>query len=174
MTRNDLALTLNAVLVLILCGILLSAFGVQFFENEKPCPLCMLQRACMIGVASGALLNLRLGIHAGHYGFSLLSCLAGGIVALRQISLHVCPGMPAFGIPVLGLSLYTWSFIVFACSVLTIALLMIFLYPTSAESLQKKPLTTLGKSAFVFTLLLAVGNVISTYFLCGLTACPEI
>src|ERR1700728_1159169 len=130
MNKNDLALVLNAILILILSGILLGAFFVQFYWHEEPCPLCLLQRLGMIGVGIGALLNLKFGIQASHYAVSLLSSLMGGTVALRQISLHVCPGSPQFGIPVLGLSLYTWSFIVFACSVLYISLLM-FLYTSN-------------------------------------------
>jgi disulfide bond formation protein DsbB len=173
MTRDDLALTLNAVLVFILCGVLLSAFGVQFLEHEEPCPLCMLQRVAMLGVAIGALFNLKFGIHASHYGLSLLSSLVGGTVALRQISLHVCPGMPGFGIPVLGLSLYTWSFIVFACSILSVALLMVFLYPDHTSTHKSYSLTTIGKTAFVLTFLIALGNVITTYLQCGLGPCTD-
>ena len=116
MTRTELALILNLLLIFIICSVLMGAFYIQFVEHETPCPLCMLQRAGMVGVALGALLNLRFGISPAHYALSLLSCLTGGLVALRQISLHVCPQFPTFGIPVLGLSLYTWSFLVFVSS----------------------------------------------------------
>ena len=39
--------------ILVLCGTLLAAFGVQFFEGEMPCPLCILQRLAMMISAMG-------------------------------------------------------------------------------------------------------------------------
>jgi len=157
-------------MVLILSGILLGAFGVQFIMHEEPCPLCMLQRLGMIGVASGALLNLWFGVRMSHYGLCLLSALMGGFVALRQISLHVCPGLPAFGLPVLGLSLYTWSFIVFVCVVLGIACLL-FLY--DPEETPKEPVQQGFWSKFAFGLILfiALTNIATTFWQCGLGPC---
>lgn len=161
---------LNALLVVILSIVLLSAFGVQFIFHEEPCPLCMLQRLGMIGVATGALLNLRFGVQMSHYGLALLSALMGGFVALRQISLHVCPGFPEFGFPVLGLSLYTWSFIVFVCSVLMIALLL-FLYNPTESGQELKPMNGWSIFALTLILLIALANIVTTYLQCGFGPC---
>ena len=169
---NHLAKTLNALIILTLSGILLGAFSVQFFMHEQPCPLCMLQRVGMIGVAIGLLLNLRFGIKTQHYGLALLSALMGGVVALRQISLHVCPGSSVFGIPVLGLSLYTWSFLIFACVVLAIALLL-FIYNPRVEEPNLPKMNLLSKIALVFIFLVTVANVFSTLFQCGLGPCSD-
>jgi len=163
---------INGLMIIILCGVLLSAFGVQFIMHEKPCPLCMLQRIGMIGVATGGLLNIWYGIHMSHYGVSLLSALAGGFVALRQISLHVCPGMPEFGMPVLGLSLYTWSFVVFTCVVLGIALLL-FMYNPKESAEPVRPLNLWCKVATGLLLLVAVANVFTTYMQCGFGPCQD-
>lgn len=171
MNRRDLSLTGNAILILILCGVLFGGFFVQFFKHEQPCPLCLLQRLGMIGVAIGAALNLRFGIDPKHYAFSLLSCLVGSSVALRQITLHVCPNFPVSEVaPVLGLSLYTWSFIVFFCSVLSIALLL-FLYDIRHQ--EKVPMNWLAKTALIALFLLIAGNVITTYLICGLGPCAD-
>jgi len=169
---TDLQRNLNGLIVLVICGVLLSAYGVEFFWHEVPCPLCMLQRLCMISAAIGCLLNLCYGIKMPHYGLTLLSCLAGGTVALRQISLHACPGFPEFGFPVLGLSLYTWSFVVFACTVLAVSLLL-FLYSPQQEEEQPSRFSTFGK--FVFGLLFSVtlANAITTFLHCGLGPCQE-
>lgn len=163
---------LNALVVLIICGVLLSAYCVEFFWHEVPCPLCMLQRLGMIAAASGFLLNVRFGINMAHYGLALLSSIVGGTVALRQISLHVCPGMPTFGFPVLGLSLYTWSFVVFVCCVLSVAGLL-FLYDSSRYSEEEPEQNALGKLAFWLLLAVAAANVITTFMHCGLTACHD-
>lgn len=164
--------TLNALLSLIISGVLLSAFGVEFIWREVPCPLCMLQRLCMIGAAIGFMLNVKYGIHMSHYGLSLLSSLAGGTVALRQISLHVCPGFPTFGIPVLGLSLYTWSFIVFACIVLAVAGLL-FLYDPQNNEDGDKEMAGIEKLALSILFIVAAANIFTTFYHCGLGPCHD-
>lgn len=160
--------TLNALVVYILAGILLAAFGVELFLHESPCPLCLLQRLGMLGVATSMLLNMQFGIRMSHYGFALLSSLVGGSVALRQISLHVCPDFPTFGEPLLGLNLYTWSFLVFCCVVLAVALLL-FLY----DPFESEPSAMGGWcwGAWSLIFLTAVGNILVTYFLCGFGPC---
>lgn len=162
----------NALIILTLSGILLSAFGVQLFLHEVPCPLCLLQRLGMFGVACGAMLNVRYNIRMSHYGLILLSSLFGGFVAIRQISLHVCPGTPAFGLPVLGLSLYTWSFIIFACCVLAVALLLL-LYNPKEPAESTPPMEWWGKLAFILILTLALANVLTTFIQCGFGPCAD-
>lgn len=163
---------LNALVIVILAGVLLSAFGVQLFLHEQPCPLCLLQRLGMLGVATALMLNVRFGIYPSHYGLALLSSLFGGFVALRQISLHVCPGMPKFGMPVLGLSLYTWSFVIFVCCVLSVALLL-FLYDP-AKSKKPQPINEWGIFAMGIILAVAAANIITTLLQCGLGICEDI
>ncbi|NBS55227.1 disulfide bond formation protein B, partial [bacterium] len=40
--------------ILVLCMVLLGAFGVQLIEGALPCPLCVLQRLGMMLAATGA------------------------------------------------------------------------------------------------------------------------
>lgn len=169
---TDIQKLLNGLVILIIIGVLLSAYVVELFWHEVPCPLCMLQRLCMIGAAIGCLLNVRFGIHTSHYGLTLLSSLTGGTVALRQISLHVCPGFPEFGFPVLGLSLYTWSFIVFACTVLAVAGLL-FLYDSGKANTESPSLPLFGKIVFGALLTVTAANMITTFLHCGLGPCHE-
>lgn len=163
---------LNALLILILSGVLLSAYGVQFIYHEQPCPLCMLQRLAMIGVACAAVLNLYFGVRMSHYGLMLISSIFGGCVALRQISLHVCPGFSTFGFPVLGLSLYTWSFIVFVCVVAYVSMLL-FLYDPSEREEMSTPLNGWGKFSFALILCTALANVVTTFLQCGWGPCVD-
>lgn len=160
---------LNLLIILIIAGVLLSAFGVQFIAHETPCPLCLLQRLSMIGVILSLLMNLVFGIKPSHYALGLFSCLTGGFVALRQISLHVCPQFPTFGLPVLGLSLYTWSFIVFICSVLGIAILLCFYDREKSEEVV--PLQKRGVFTLALILLIILVNFLATLKQCGLGPC---
>jgi disulfide bond formation protein DsbB len=161
---------LNALIIFIITGVLIGAYGVQIIEHEQPCPLCMLQRLGMMGVATSCLLNLQFGVRPSHYALGLLSCLMGGFVALRQISLHVCPGFPTFGLPVLGLSLYTWSFFIFVCSVLAIAFLL-FLYNPKQPLEENKPLNLWCRTAFIAITLITAANIITTAWQCGWGPC---
>lgn len=102
--------------------VMLSAFYIQFVEGEFPCPLCMLQRYGMILSTLGALLivmqarrgTLTTAKYSQGLGMGLLGALVGGAeVSVRQILLHIKPGDPGYGAPVLGLHLYTWALITF-------------------------------------------------------------
>lgn len=161
---------LNALVILIISGVLLGAYGVQFFWHEEPCPLCLLQRLAMVAVAASLLLNIYSGVRTSHYALALLSCVVGGFVALRQISLHVCPGMPEFGLPVLGISLYTWSFFVFVCSVLAIAILL-FLYDARDTEVTDEPVNRFCHIAGWCLLFVTIANVVSTFIQCGMGPC---
>lgn len=155
----------NGLLVIVLAGVVTSAYAYQVRAAEEPCPLCLLQRLGMIGVAMGALLNLRFGVRPLHYGLSLLSALFGASVSIRQILLHICPGEPIFGIPFLGLSLYTWALIAFVCSMVAISILLFF------EKVEVRGLGLLGQVSFAFLFLLALANGVTTFLECGIGAC---
>jgi disulfide bond formation protein DsbB len=125
-----LALTLN---VWVLVGILTAAFAVQFWLGEPPCPLCVMQRIAFMLVGLG-LLHTLLRAHAGTLasrsiavgqGMAIIAALLGALAASRQILLHILPGDPGFGSPVLGLHLYTWSFIAFSCQIAASAVFLI-------------------------------------------------
>lgn len=159
----------NALLALILACVLGGALGIQFFKHEVPCALCMLQRLGMLGVAAGALMNVKFGPRKMHYGLCLFAAIFGGFVALRQISLHVCPEFPTFGVPFWGLSLYTWSFIVYACSILYVGLLLM-IFDHEAQPAIPRP-NWWGRLAFALVFLVAGLNIFSALWVCGLGAC---
>lgn len=168
---NRIEKALNVLIVLIICCILLGAYGFQIIMKEQPCPLCMLQRLGMIGIACGSLLNIAFGSRRSHYALSLLASITGGSVALRQISLHVCPQFPTFGTPIFGLNLYTWSFIIHVVAVFVIALLLLIFDRPAPEA--KPKITTFDLSAFVFLFLITSANVVTTLIKCGLGPCTD-
>lgn len=104
---------LNAVFVLAMCAMLLGAYGVQFILRELPCPLCLLQRAGMLGVAVGGLLNVKFGIRPSHYGIALISAMLDG-----QFDAEI---VPPLGYPLHGLAqaAFTLAFVVAVANALT-------------------------------------------------------
>lgn len=104
------------------CGVLLAAMGVQVFGNEKPCPLCMLQRYAMILatipamwiVADALRGKLTRSRYAAGLGMSIIAAVAGSFESTRQILLHIASKTdPGYGSAVLGLHLYTWALVTF-------------------------------------------------------------
>jgi disulfide bond formation protein DsbB len=125
-----LAATLN---VWVLVAVLAAAFGVQLWLGEPPCPLCVMQRTALMLTGLGPLhilLQARSGaltarVAAVGQGMAIIAAVLGAMIAARQIFLHILPGDPGFGSPILGLHLYTWCFIAFACQIAASAVLLI-------------------------------------------------
>ncbi|MBS0623250.1 MAG: disulfide bond formation protein B [Verrucomicrobia bacterium] len=154
--------------VVVIAAILLGALAIQYFKHETPCPMCFLQRLSMIGVGTSILLNVRFKPQKRHYGLALFFAILGGTIALRQIALHACPNFPTFGIPFWGLSLYTWSFLVFTCTVGYTAMLFILFDRTDA---RHAPTGWLGHIAFILLFLTAALNIFASLDVCGFGAC---
>ncbi len=171
----SLALRINVAGILIISGVLLGAYYVQFGKGEVPCPLCLIQRLGMLGVAFGAMLNLRYGLRPAHYGVSLLSAVFGASVSVRQILLHILPGDTGYGSAVFGLHLYTWAFIVFAVAILLIGIMMLFdsQFETADSNDSKSRKSSLLIVVFFLVVLIALSNVITTFLECGLAQCPD-
>ena len=117
------------VLVLILTG----AFGVQLIAGEPPCPLCVVQRIALMMCALGPLYLLLQArdrvltfrdLAVGN-GICIIAALLGAAVSTRQVLLHILPGDPGFGSPVLGLHLYTWCLIAFVTQIVASGLTLI-------------------------------------------------
>ena len=158
-----LAAALNVwVLVLILAA----AFAVQLIAGELPCPLCVVQRICLMLCALGPLYILRQA-HDGALtyravavgnGIAIIAALVGAVVSTRQVLLHILPGDQGFGSPLFGLHLYTWSLIAFVCQAAASALMLI-----AAAWLKEEPVswrianvTAIAFAVIVFANLLSV------------------
>lgn len=161
---------LQALWIIVYCLIISTAFSLQIFMNEEPCPLCYLQRVAMLLICSAASMNLIVGIRISHYALAIIGILLGGTVALRQILLHICPGFPVFGTPFWGLSLYTWSFLTFVGSLILIAILLTFYRKEQGE---KEKLNKFQIFACVWFILIILANILSVSLQCGLGICEE-
>jgi disulfide bond formation protein DsbB len=176
MLSSNAIKNLHLVALLLLSLPLIGAFGIQIFMHELPCPLCLLQRVGMLGVAVGLLLNLRFGIHPMHYGLSIVSALIGASVSTRQILLHIVPradGVTGFGDAVLGMHLYTWALVVFLSSILGIALLMILIKREDAPYDLDTDLSIIQKAIFILFITIAFANMVGVFLECGVLPCPD-
>lgn len=152
--------------------VLLLAFMFQFVFHELPCPLCLLQRVGFIAIMIGFLMNLRYGLRPSHYAMSLIGALFTSFVALRQIALHVVPGTGSYGSPLLGLHLYTWSYIT---SMLIIVVSTVMLGVDSQYNLLENIHTKNNRQThvlFAITALFVIVNIITVLRICGLYECP--
>lgn len=177
MLSNKIIKDLHIVALILLSTPLIGAFGIQIILNEIPCPLCLLQRVGMLGVAVGLLMNLKFGIKPMHYGISIISALIGAAVSTRQILLHIVPkdsGITGYGDAVMGMHLYTWALIVFLASILGIALLMILAKEfKDDEVVENNSLSKIQKVVFVIFIVLAFSNMLGVFLECGFSICPD-
>ena len=156
--------------------VMLTAFYVQFGQGEFPCPLCMLQRYGMFLSTLGALFvimqarrgTLTASRYAQGLGIGIIGAVAGGRVSIRQISLHIKPGDPGYGAPVLGFHMYTWALITFVIVVLYCGV-MLMLMPKSIPQAPIADSPSYRVSTIIVWLFLAVvaANVVAIIFLEG-------
>ena len=120
----ELARKINLILLLMVVGVMGGSLTVQFLIGDLPCPLCILQRYAMVGMALGPLLNLRFGIRPRHLSVTLMFALFGIAVSVRQVLLHIVPDTGNYGSPVFGMHLYSWSSLIFFIALIVTALLL--------------------------------------------------
>jgi len=157
-------------------GVVLSAFYIQFVMHEFPCPLCMLQRYGMFLSSLGALFvimqarrgELTTARYAQGIGLGLVGALAGATVSVRQIELHIEPGDPGYGAPVLGLHLYSWAFVTFVI-VLIYCGAMLILMPRGipAAPATTSPLRRVSTAVIWLFIAVIAANVVAIVFLEG-------
>ncbi|MFS1523637.1 disulfide bond formation protein B [Microbulbifer sp. 2304DJ12-6] len=162
---------LDTLILLAVTVALWFAFAVEIFLQQLPCPLCLLQRVAFTMVGIGLLLNLRFGVRPMHYGVVILSSLAGLAVAGRQVLLHILPGNPGFGSPVLGLHLYTWAAIAFFALLAYSGIILMLAFVRQNGAPRRFGFAEKFVAAAFFTIALV--NLISTVFECGLGPCTS-
>ncbi len=148
----------------------------EFAFHELPCPLCVLQRAGFFLIAIGFLMNLKFGAKPSHYALATLAAVYTGCVSARQVLLHIAPNTGNYGPPLLGLHLYTWTFLASVAFVLWISFQLMY-----EKQFHKRrfmlPINRWLKIAihltFIAIIALSVIDLISVLMECGFNACPE-
>lgn len=167
-----LAIRLNALGLLAISIVLLFAFSDQLIYGDLPCPLCILQRAGLIAAGFGLALNMRFGPRPSHYGLMIIGALAAGIVARRQVLLHIVPGTGSYGDPFFGLHFYTWMVIVSTLIILGTAGMLLF-DRQFANGHAERPLDRWMLASFGLFGFLALANGVSTVLECAGGLCPD-
>lgn len=164
----------NAIGAAGIATVLLVAFGLQFGLNEPPCPLCNLQRVAFVLCSFGFVLNLRFGVHPVHYGLTLLGALFGVVASGYQVLQHIAPGAAAYGSPLLGMQLDSWSLVLFFAVIAAVALLLMMSgRPDHDRSDHQTAMRFRGLLRFAAYLLIAVtlANAVNSLAQCGLAEC---
>lgn len=173
-----LARLINIGALLGLLGVLTGSLTLQFWVGEQPCPLCLVQRSAMLGLAVGPIMNLLWGMKPMHYALSILAALTGAAGSTRQILLHIAdPADPGYGPAVMGYHLYTWALITFLVGIAGCAVLLMWTrtFRAGDRGLMAEP-GHLREAAFavitwfVLYLLLIGFSVLPE---CGMGMCPD-
>ncbi len=170
MTTN-LSRLLNALGLVAVDTVLVLAFVDQLWFRDLPCPLCILQRVGFVAAGFGLALNLIFGPRPSHYGVMILGAVAGAVVSVRQILLHIVPGSGSYGNAILDLHLYSWALIAFSLIIIGGAIMLLF--DRQFVATEPTRLSVLPVTAFMVFAALAVANMISTLAICGVGLCPE-
>lgn len=169
---------INIAALLALVGVLAGSLYLQFGVGEQPCPLCLVQRSAMIGLAVGPAMNLLWGMKARHYAISILAAVAGACGSTRQILLHIYdPADPGYGPAIMGYHLYTWALITFVIGIVGCAVLLLWEAPLRAgdEGVLGRS-SALRGLAFGAVIWIAIDLVVITVSVipeCGLGMCPD-
>lgn len=169
-------------LIMVLAG----SLHLQFGAGEQPCPLCIVQRSGMVGLAVGPIMNLLWGMRPRHYALSILAAVVGAAGSTRQILLHIAdPNDPGYGPTVLGWHLYTWALVTFVIAIIGCAVLIMWQAPFEAgdrgvlrESGAIRPVVTgliVWLSLMVIVWMVVDLGVIGLSVIpeCGLGECPD-
>jgi disulfide bond formation protein DsbB len=165
------AVTLNALALYAISGILIVAFYWQLDHGELPCPLCLLQRVGFAALAVGPILAVRNGPKPQYLGLSIIAALVGAGVAARQMLLHIMPDDPGYGTTLLGLHFYTWAFLAFCGAILAAGAMLAF--GPQQVSTERRPARGLLEDAAVWLIMALVAlNAVSVLLQCGFSGCP--
>jgi disulfide bond formation protein DsbB len=162
---------LNEIGILIVSGLLITAFYYQIVLNELPCPLCLLQRAGIILTGAGLLFNLRFGSSVRHFAMSLIGCVVTGLVATRQVFLHIASTAPGYGNTLFGLHLYTWTLLFSVGAIVGISLILMLPLPQDDEQTQRK--NRIGTIAVAIFIIVVSVNLVSVLLECGTGQCQD-
>ncbi len=165
------AVTLNALALYVISGVLMVAFYWQLDRGELPCPLCLLQRVGFAALAVGPILAIRNGPKPQYLGLVIIAALVGAGVASRQMLLHILPGDPGYGSTLWGLHFYTWAFVAF-CGAIMAAGAMLVCGPQQAAT-DPKPSRSLFEDVAIWLIMALVAlNAVGVLLQCGFSACP--
>jgi disulfide bond formation protein DsbB len=162
-------------MLITIAGILTAAMVMQYALGELPCPLCLLQRVALFGVAFAAILGLRDGDTARTTGLGLVFSILLLIISVRQTLLDIYPrpGHEYIGSAVLGLHMPVWSVLIALALIGAYALKLVVFGDTGHRPrvAAYPALQRLAAIAAVYVIVLCAINLGSAVVQCGLDQC---
>lgn len=162
----------NMVGLLGICVSLVVAFYYQLVMHELPCPLCLLQRLGFIIAGFGFLFNVYFGLRNLHYGMVIIGSILTGIMASRQVLLHIMPGDTGYGSAFLGMHFYTWA-LVTSVVIITATAVILAISEMNGWICPLNIPPALSHIACGGLLLLIAANLVSTVLECGGGQCAD-
>jgi disulfide bond formation protein DsbB len=161
----------------VIAGILTAAMVMQYGWDELPCPLCLLQRVALFGVAFGIMQQFRNGFSYRNTGLSLLFTIFLLVVSVRQTLLDIYPrpGHEYIGSAILGLHMPVWSILIALALLLAYALEFIAFGEgdevRNARLADHPLIRALAVIVSLYMIALALINFGSVVLQCGLREC---
>ncbi|MFJ0922396.1 disulfide bond formation protein B [Bordetella bronchiseptica] len=143
----------NTLVLLAVSLLLLSALAWQWLDGQAPCPLCLLQRAALVLIGVGLLLNVRMGPSPLHYAMVLAPALGGLAAAGWQL---LSPEAGAAPPPWQG-----WAFLLFG-AMLVYCTLMLAADRKWGDNALKKPVALPGALVMGLFLVAVLANAAGT------------
>lgn len=161
----------------VIVAILTAAMTLQYVHGELPCPLCLLQRAAMLGVCFGIMQQFRHGYSSRNVGISLGFSLLLLIISVRQTLLDIYPrpGHEYVGSAVFGMHMPVWSVLIATCLIIALAIQLIIW--GGNDQFRKNPildypiLKTLTTLLSIYVLIIGLVNFVSVGVQCKFNQC---
>ena len=170
--QREIVYMLNIASLAGVTAISLAAIVLQFLLNELPCPLCLLQRAGILAIGIGYMMNLMLGCKSRYISLSTFAAIFTMFFAIRQVLLHITPDSTGYGDVILGAHMYSWVVIVSSTIVLWNCLINLYLEDNYRRPHNKGLLSISRITMVVFILTIAI-NIGLTFMECGFGQCPD-
>ena len=161
----------------VIAGILTAAMVMQYVFGELPCPLCLLERVALFGVAFGIAMNFRHGFSYRNTGLSLMFAIFLLVVSVRQTLLDIYPraGHAYIGSAIFGLHMPVWSILIALAILSAYALKLIVVGDDrmiERSKVEQYPaLARIAGALTLYVIVLCAINFGSVILQCGLGEC---
>jgi disulfide bond formation protein DsbB len=142
---------------------LLEAFYYQLVLGELPCAFCNLIRVGFMIFGAGLLLNLRFGADAWNYVISAIGALIGSLISLLFMFAKAPSYTTPTGSAVLGLHMYSWTFIIFTGAWIYCVVLLALLGRTSEEKMPTLAPSRIRNAVMGLFIVLIGANLVSAF-----------
>ena len=150
-----------------------AALGIQVVAGEVPCPLCLVERVAMFGIAFGLMLRLRPGGRAHGIGIAMVFAVFLLVVSARQVLLDIVPrpGHAYVGSAILGLHMPVWSVLIAAAALAALALRTALFGGATGAIVPGSRIARVARFAGLYVTALCLANLGSVALQCGVGAC---